>query len=72
MSHRLSCRNRHPAEIGPGVEPVLRRARVSSRLLQVCAAGDGFGGGPGPPAQRELIGRGEEEPEEEGRKLLSF
>ena len=33
MSHRWSCRNRHPAEIRPGVEPVPRRARVSPRSL---------------------------------------
>lgn len=55
------------------VEPVPRRARVSPRSLPGLRSRRRLRRGLGLWLRREeLIGRGEEELEEEGRKLLSF
>ena len=71
----LSCPNHHPTEIRHRVGHVPRCARVSPRSPPALVAWPALPGlrkrqqlrrGPGPPAEKELTGRGEVEPEEEG------
>lgn len=88
MRQPLSCRKRHREEIRHKggarsrlrSRPYARRcvtSLTSSRVLWPALPGlrtrlGRLWRGPGPPAQRELTGPGEEEPEKEGRKLRPF